>query len=318
MVGAVTDTVEVEVWLPNDLTHPRDALCHELIRRNIRVRHLRLPIMRRANRNPRGLIAFWNDPLRCFANSEPHGRTASIARPAPLSCALPSPDWPVFPESSAIPRRSGREPTGTCSPAQRWRANAAGDIQRGGGIHAAPPAEAGRRRTERHARASARRLLGRPVGRTSVPGGEPLERMEGAPHSSHRLGPGGSTRSARGPRRRPPSGESVDVPALVSALAQPGSVSVIGEVPDPSSISSRRTSSSCPPIDRNHSAWSRSKPLPVVDRSSRVPAVDCWTSSPRVSMGGCSHPATRCTGGPAVLAHPRASRSRWRARPSDL
>ena len=79
MVGAVADTVEVEVWLPNDLKHPRDPLCHEFIRRNVLVRHLRLPIMRQANRNPRGLIALLERSVALF-------RELRAARPQGVYC----------------------------------------------------------------------------------------------------------------------------------------------------------------------------------------------------------------------------------------
>ncbi len=79
MVGAATDTVEVEVWLPNDLKHPRAALCHELIRRNVQVRHLRLPIMRRANRNSRGLFALLQRSVALF-------RELRVARPQAVYC----------------------------------------------------------------------------------------------------------------------------------------------------------------------------------------------------------------------------------------
>ena len=55
IVAAVPLGVGVEVWLPNDLSHPSAPLCELLEGRGITVRHLDLPIMRRAYQNPRGL-----------------------------------------------------------------------------------------------------------------------------------------------------------------------------------------------------------------------------------------------------------------------
>lgn len=56
IVAAVPPDVGVEVWLPNDLSHPSSPLCELLEDRGVAVRHLDLPIMRRAYQNPRGLI----------------------------------------------------------------------------------------------------------------------------------------------------------------------------------------------------------------------------------------------------------------------
>lgn len=56
MLKAVADDMRVQVWLPNDLKHPASALCDELARRGVDVRHEALPIMRRAYRTPTGLL----------------------------------------------------------------------------------------------------------------------------------------------------------------------------------------------------------------------------------------------------------------------
>jgi glycosyltransferase involved in cell wall biosynthesis len=45
-----------EFWLPTDLPHGNAPLCVELERRGGTVRHLDLPILRRADRTPRGLL----------------------------------------------------------------------------------------------------------------------------------------------------------------------------------------------------------------------------------------------------------------------
>ena len=47
----------LEVWLPDDLAHPAPelSLCRVLEQRGVAVRHLDLPVLRRAYRTPRGL-----------------------------------------------------------------------------------------------------------------------------------------------------------------------------------------------------------------------------------------------------------------------
>ena len=48
--------VQVEVWLPDDVPHGATPLCHELERIGVPLRHLRLPVIRRANLRPGGLV----------------------------------------------------------------------------------------------------------------------------------------------------------------------------------------------------------------------------------------------------------------------
>jgi glycosyltransferase involved in cell wall biosynthesis len=236
MVGAVTDTVEVEVWLPNDLTHPRDALCHELIRRNIRVRHLRLPIIRRANRNPRGLIALLERsvalrrelrdarPLGVYCTTSPTFLCAPVARLA----GVPR----VIGHSQEVWSRSDRYVL-TC-PALACHtllaissavAESMPPLLRKQAVVVPNGTPEPQRVVSLDGRSGelqflvASRWNGWKGHRTLLTAWD----RAGAPGRLVVLG------------GEPPSGESVDVPALVSALAQPGSVSVIGEVPDPSS-----------------------------------------------------------------------------------
>ncbi len=56
MLAALPSDVGAEVWVPTDLEHPADgqSLCGELKARGISVRHVDLPILRRAYTNPRG------------------------------------------------------------------------------------------------------------------------------------------------------------------------------------------------------------------------------------------------------------------------
>jgi glycosyltransferase involved in cell wall biosynthesis len=52
LLQAVPSGMGVEVWLPTDLVHVQEPLCLELERRGFAVRHIDLPIMRRAYRTP--------------------------------------------------------------------------------------------------------------------------------------------------------------------------------------------------------------------------------------------------------------------------
>jgi len=52
LVSALPPGLRAEVWLPTDLPHARESLCTELEARGIVVRHLNLPVLRRAYRSP--------------------------------------------------------------------------------------------------------------------------------------------------------------------------------------------------------------------------------------------------------------------------
>lgn len=56
LLDAVPDPGAVQVWLPTDLEHPENSLCTLLEDAGFRVRHLDLPVMRRAYQTPSGLI----------------------------------------------------------------------------------------------------------------------------------------------------------------------------------------------------------------------------------------------------------------------
>ena len=55
-IQAIPEGVDAEVWLPDDLEHGAFPLCHRLEQLGVRVRHLPLPIMRRAYQTPTGLL----------------------------------------------------------------------------------------------------------------------------------------------------------------------------------------------------------------------------------------------------------------------
>ncbi len=82
IVEALTTIVgaEVEVWLPSDLPHGPTPLCHELDRRGVGVRHLDLPILRRALLRPRGLLGLAQGTLRLR-------RELRRSRPTAVHCA---------------------------------------------------------------------------------------------------------------------------------------------------------------------------------------------------------------------------------------
>ena len=51
------DNVDLEVWLPSDVPHGDHTLCSELTRRGVAWRHADLPVLRRAYLNPSGILA---------------------------------------------------------------------------------------------------------------------------------------------------------------------------------------------------------------------------------------------------------------------
>jgi len=56
LLDAVPSTSQVQVWLPSDLKHPANPLCARLTDSGYQIRHLELPIMRRAYQTPSGLL----------------------------------------------------------------------------------------------------------------------------------------------------------------------------------------------------------------------------------------------------------------------
>lgn len=91
IVEALTTIVgaEVEVWLPSDLPHGPTPLCHELDRRGVAVRHLDLPILRRALLRPRGLLGLAAGTLRLRRELR-HSRATAV-HCATSACLLAAP-----------------------------------------------------------------------------------------------------------------------------------------------------------------------------------------------------------------------------------
>ena len=236
MVSAMPATVETEIWLPTDLQHPELALCHHLIDRGFTVRHLDLPIMRRADRTPAGLLALLrrsvtllkelrsDHPHAVYCTTSPTFLAAPIARLAGIG--------KVIGHSQEIWSGTDRLVLGAQARAcHRFLAisQAVADslptsleerttiVPNGTPDPGAVVAPDGRSGPLRFVVAS--RWNGWKGHRTLLAAWD----RAGAPGHLTVLG---------GP---PPSGGSVDVVALVSQLAQPDSVSVVGEVGDPSS-----------------------------------------------------------------------------------
>ena len=237
MLGSIAADVEVEVWVPNDLAHPPDdrSLCRELTRRGVRVRHIGLPILRRAYGTPRGVAAL-------LARSGRLVRDLRRARPSAVYCTTSA----AF-LCAPLARLAGvRRVIGHVQ--EIWSSND-GRILSGPAracdtllciseaVAASLPAGL-RRRTV----VVPNGTLG-PARVTSLDGRSgPLRFLVASRWNGwkgHRTlleawdsaGAPGHLVVLGGP---PLSGESVDVTALVAGLADPGSVSVVGEVVDSS------------------------------------------------------------------------------------
>ncbi len=237
MLQAVDETFDVEVWLPNDLTHSPDelALCNTLERSGIAARHVALPIMRRAYRNPRGMVRLASQVAQLV-------RRLRAARPDVVYCTTSAAllGAPAA-RMARVPRVIAHFQEIWAGPEAHVLAVAARTCHTllavSEAVTSALPADL-RRRTVIVVNATPE-----PQRVTSLEGrvGElryvVASRWNG--WKGHRTlfdawgiadAPGHLT-VLGGP---PLSGESVDVPALVSALDRPDSVTVVGEVADPS------------------------------------------------------------------------------------
>lgn len=79
ILAAVPPRLSSEVWLPTDLAHPVNRLCEEVEKAATPVRHLPLPILRRAHRTPRGLLVLALRAARLL-------RQLAARRPATVYC----------------------------------------------------------------------------------------------------------------------------------------------------------------------------------------------------------------------------------------
>ena len=233
IVEAARGDVDVEVWLPTDLVHPTDPLCRELETRGIAVRHVDLPILRRALRTPSGMLTLLR---RCAAltsilrKAQPQAvycvtSAALLAAPIARIARVRT----VLAHFQEIWSSSDRLVLGTLASACHSAISISGAVQ------ASLPV----------------RLRGRTtvvLNGTSEPGtSEPLDGRQGElqflvasrwnawkGHATllrawDRAGYPGRLTVLGGP---PPSGNAVDVRTIVSELARPDTVSVVGEVHD--------------------------------------------------------------------------------------
>jgi glycosyltransferase involved in cell wall biosynthesis len=233
-VAAAAPGITVEVWLPTDIAHPATPLCRELERRGVAVRHLPLPIVRRAYLNPRGVLGIIRRAIALH-------RALRAARPAVLYCAT----------SAALPAapigRLLRIPRVTAHVQEIWsRADRAAlgllarCCHRVVAISTAAAASLPspvRRRTTVVPNATAEPARVVPLdGRAG-----PLQYLIASRWNGwmghrtllsawQRAGSPGRLLVLGG---RPPSGSAVDVPELVTALGISATVQIVGEVPDP-------------------------------------------------------------------------------------
>jgi len=237
MLRAVDPELSVEVWLPNDLAHPpaESSVCTALRADGVRVRHVGLPILRRAYRNPRGLAAMLRRSaglLRVLRTERPDAvycttsaafLCAPVARLAGVRTVLGHVQeiWTGADAAAlSLPARAcGRllcisdAVAGALPPVLRRRTIV---VPNGTPEPARLVPLDGRTGPLRFLVAS--RWNGWKGHRTLLAAWE----RAGAPGELVVLG------------GAPPSGDSVDVPALVAALSRPESVTVVGEVQDPS------------------------------------------------------------------------------------
>lgn len=232
-VAAVPAGVAVEVWLPNDLSHPALPLCELLAQRGVPVRHVGLPILRRANRTPRGLARLVRQSLAlvgrlCRARPDAvYCTTSAAALAAPL--ARVARVRTVITHVQEILAGSDRLIVGALLRAGH-RTLAISEA-----VRASLPATLARRT---HVVPNA----------TPDPGGyRPVHPHEGPLRfgvaSRWNGWKGHATLLAAWDRLDdgtlvvlggpPPSGEVVDVRALVAGLRRPASVEIVGEVADP-------------------------------------------------------------------------------------
>ncbi len=223
-----------EFWLPTDVPHGPTPLCAELERRGAVVRHVDLPVLRRAYRTPRalaGLARRWGRLARELRRARPalvYCSTSAVLAAAPAARAVGVPS--VVGHVQEIWTPGDARVLGPLARACRAL------VAISEPVHAALPARLrGRATVVANATPEPERVL-------------PLDGREGPLRfvvasrwnawKGHRtllaawdlLDDPGELVVLGGP---PPSGEAADVRALVAALRQPRAVRVVGEVPDP-------------------------------------------------------------------------------------
>lgn len=229
------ERTRAEFWLPNDVPHGTAPLCHELERRGAVVRHLDLPVLRRAYATPRALPALLGRLWR-FRREVRRSRptlvylsTSAVFLAAPVArlCRVPHVVGHVQEVWGGLETRV----LGPLARALHLVVAISEPVRQ-----ALPTRLRERAHVVLNATAEPERLV--PLeGRTGPLGFLVASRWNGwKGHRTllaawDRLDSPGRLVVLGG---APASGESVDVPALVRTLRHPDSVEVVGEVPDPS------------------------------------------------------------------------------------
>lgn len=235
MIAAVPSDQDFQVWLPTDLDHVEAPLCELLAEQGVAVRHVDLPIMRRAYRTAAGLAGLARRSvglLRLLRAARPEmvyctTSAAFLAAPVARLAGVPKVVGHVQEIWSGSDRKVLGAPARCC---HRLLAISKPVVQ------ALPETLRARVQIVDNGTpepASVTSLTGRTgplkfvvASRWNAWKGYPtlLAAWDQLPDPGHLVVLGG----------RPPSGEWVDVPGLVSRLARPDSVTVVGEVTDPS------------------------------------------------------------------------------------
>lgn len=93
IISAVPSEWEVSVWLPDDVDYPEAELSKELDRRGIKHRSVPLPVLRRANLTPRGLIRLVPRCIKTLTILRETRPTLVYVNTAALAIAVPLGRW---------------------------------------------------------------------------------------------------------------------------------------------------------------------------------------------------------------------------------
>lgn len=235
LCDALTDEerLRAEFWLPLDLPHDARPLCEQLRARGATVRHLDLPVLRRAYRHPRAVLTLLRRMLVLW-------RALRVARPRTVYCATSAALL-----AAPLARVCGvRQVTGHVQ--EIWQGadrHVLGLLGRSCHRLLVISDPVGRSLGE-HLRARTHLLLNAtPAPRDTEPLGErtgPLTYVVASRWNGwkghrtlfaawERAGCPGRLLVLGGP---PPAGDCIDVPALRAALSRPDTVRIVGAVPD--------------------------------------------------------------------------------------
>ncbi|MGN6607611.1 MAG: glycosyltransferase family 4 protein [Jatrophihabitans sp.] len=232
-LAALPDDVTPEVWLPQDLEHPQRPLCVELERTGVAVRHVDLPIVRRAYRRPRALLSLVRRTFRLRRQLAGHRPDlVYCTTSAAFLCAAAArfagvPD--VVGHLQEIWSRSDRMALGLLARACHRLIAISGPVAASAG-----PALSRRARVVANGTSDPKWFpkIGERVGPLNLVVASRWNGWKG--HRTllaawERAGIDATLTIAGGP---PLSGEAVDVPAVVEGLTNRDSVRIIGEVAD--------------------------------------------------------------------------------------